>query len=324
MIKTRPSIRTSCFFPVVLALVGLPLQTLNADRAPFVFFEPIEQSGVDVLEHFPRHLQVFLTDRVRFAVTESEETADFSFAFEVDEKNLLVEIVISLSNGRRRVESFAITLPKSSMSGELLFQSLDDAARIFAPELGLVDEKSEIDITEIENRAQRSYIERLLRADNMNRRVELGFWGGGVQKLLFLADTFGAETYSSIQSPIRTDLSLFFSRNVGLVISFLYDRNDRFYYGHQYDGDERTGVARSQNELYLPGLGLGYRTVGSISGGFTLIGHVGAVRVTAIDDLYNESPTVENSTKLQLLAGESEILFQTIIGIEGYVSINPA
>ncbi len=116
--------------------------------------------------------------------------------------------------------------------------------------------------------------------------------------------------------------SLYFDKNdiISFALTSTVEHTD-----NGYDEINPIGVSRSDNEFYMVGIGYSYRSLDFISAEFNILEYMGAVKITAIDNI--EVHYWDNNynalTGLTIPAGETKWIFYDFFSLQFVLAINP-
>ncbi len=288
-----------------------------------VFTEPLASApGVEVgpeeqvlLARLPGILQARAAALVDIVPVSEPGRANSVIAVSAAPQGDAVAVTASLKEGGTAVSEGSFSFRPGSLDYQVCAAWIEETAQRFVGHLGPVEPQVKVTSRVREQRLKR-VVEQIDFADSMNRRLELSVWAG---QLFRMMREGGLDSYPRAL-PLRLDAAWFFGPSAGLVASLYFDRNVFMTFAR--DDSTRTDFL-SRNTFLLPGIGVSYRTLDRISGGFTLMVRVGPVNVYALEDLQNvawDGTTMR--TGISLAQGESAWVLYELLTVEGYLAFN--
>jgi hypothetical protein len=184
-------------------------------------------------------------------------------------------------------------------------EAFDEAAAEWEPFLGLVqpDVAEELQIRREKMEAEVSFEEKL------NTPFQMTLWIPLAARQSIVTDGDNRKNIWNYLWPLRTDITWFFTDNLGVSSSF------RFEYGNHlsFAGDADFRALDTTVLMLMPGIGLQVRTIGKISAEFGISFFFGFVHITADED----------AVKPDLTAGESIWKFYPVLSLEPAIVWSP-
>jgi len=222
-------------------------------------------------------------------------------------KEIRVLMVLTQAGENKAEAEFSYVLEQ--MDFGRLKGFMENTARKFASYLGEV--KPEVKVTSLIKDTQTKDVIRAVQfAEAMSKPFELNIWVGSMLKAPSShrqESGFSLEPVFSMPFPLELDVVWYFEKQQGLQFVVYFDYNDYMYFG--YDASTTEDIpARSENLMFLGGVGYVFRTLGVFSTSYSVSLLVGAVNVKATEDLINHE-----SGRISLSAGESIWLFYALL-----------
>lgn len=222
-----------------------------------------------------------------------------------------IKIIITLIEDDAELITRNFSYPRYREEYEGFSGFINTTALEFSEYLGFVLPKVEGTTDILEEEQYREAAEETIYLDSLAKKWELTLWTSGLMQLG--STKTGSGDFDTIRGfsmfPLIFDAARYFNRNVGLIYSFYFDKNDFFIFGEIYDNNgDPIGISQSDNLFLLNGLGFSYRTVSRVAAQFNIIQYAGAVRIEAITDMRNFLSAGEKSWILMMPLAFSSII----------------
>lgn len=256
---------------------------------------PLDKEGAVLIAGTPEMLATLIAESQPFSRTDSADSARSVVAVSaVPGPTGNVTIAIQLVEAGEVKSQSTRDFASSSLDLASFKDFVDGAASRLAPSLGPVEPLARaLDVS-----AQKEFVRVAPETDpvdELDKRLDFTLWASGLLRLL---DSTGVDRNGSFYFgldilPLIAEANWFFSRNIGVQLSFYFNDTNAFDFGH--------GSRYNAYGLFLfPGVGIIFRTLGEISGevGFTL--SAGWIRLTAAS-----GNVVDHSSNVVLAQGNS-------------------
>ncbi len=250
----------------------------------------------------------------------------------------IVELKVELFNGKKPVLSRTGRFDVRNTDVERFTRFVNEVSKAIAPYMNKVKPKIKVVRSVREERVKR-VVSKIEYADKLAKTFEFTLWTSGLTRFSQVVPyTFTSnkpiDRFSYI-FPLVFDVGWYYQRNNGLLFSFFFDRNDDMSFGliyhvlYESDGSvddvRRVGVSRSENELYLGGIGYSYRSLDTIAAEFNIVQYLGGVRIRAIDpiEVYYRDSSDNLRHGLTISAGEVGWVFYSLLSLQSVFFVNP-
>ena len=231
-----------------------------------------------------------------------------------------VFISVTLQDGNTTRVSADYQLESESPDLKKFSRFINDTAQAFAPFLDMISPEARPAASEEREKNLVEIVQEVEYADQLAKSFDMTLWFTGAMRLFHSSNLDDPGMMSGRKFnmlPIIFDATWYFHRNIGAFFSIWFDYSDDFAFGLRTEpdpmggGDITLGKARSNNLFLLPGIGLSYRTLDTISAQFTLGFYAGAVRVEAIENVTGVAD-----------AGQAAWIFYALISINSVIVFN--
>ncbi|MBN1799793.1 MAG: hypothetical protein JW822_14545 [Spirochaetales bacterium] len=314
--------RAVCGFCLILCV----LSSLCAQDTELVlhrvYFEPVNhktQDDKELLSAVPEMLYSLITINQPIIKTDFKEAARSIVITTVTKSGAnQITVLIELKRGNENITTVNFSYTADKLNYAAFKGFLETTARKFSPYLGKVE--PEVKITSlIKDVETKDTIKAVQFAEAMARPFELCLWVGSILKAN-TSDvdemTFTLRPQIRIPFPMELDMTWYFERQQGLMVTLYFDYNDYMFFGEDPASPD-DAPAKSDNMIILVGAGYVFRTLGVFSTSYSVSLLVGAVNVTAKTDLENN-----DSGQISLSKGESTWLFFALLPLRISFSYN--
>ena len=268
----------------------------------------------------------------------NREEADSSVIVTIKtmDKNYLL-IKVALFNKERLIISDERKFNSKKTDPEKFTRFVNKTSEQFAPYMKKI--KPEIKVVKnIKEKKLKKIVSRVQYADKLNKQFEFTLWGSGITRISPIIP-YNFMTNKPIDRvsyifPLILDAGWYYNKNTGLLFSLYFDKNDTMSFAiastvennDNYSDDiVQTGISKSENELYMAGIGYSYRSLDLISSEFNIIEYLGAVKIKAIDNIEVHYRDNNNNvhTGLTIPAGDIGWLFLNFLSLQSVLAVNP-
>ncbi len=251
----------------------------------------------------------------------------------------LVKISVDLVDNERIVLSRQRRFDVDRINVESFTDFVNETSKAIAPYMREIKPKIKI-VSSMREKKIKRVVSKIEYADKLAKKFEFTLWASGLTRLSQITPyTFTSNEpidRFSYTFPLVFDVGWFYQKNNGLLFSFFFDRNSDMSFGMIYrlwyngdgsiDGIDEIGVSRSENSIYLGGIGYSYRSLDVISAEFNVLQYFGGVEIRAIDPIavYRWDDNTNTGKKgLTIAAGETGWVFYSILSLQSILCVNP-
>ncbi len=250
-----------------------------------------------------------------------------------------VEVKVVLIDRNRVVLSRVGRFNMGEVDIEKFTGFVNEVSKAIAPFMRLVKPRVRV-VKSVREEKVKKVVKRIEYADKLAKEFEFTLWASGLTRLSQITpyaftSNEPIDRFSYI-FPLVFDIGWYYQKNSGLLFSFYFDSNNDMSFGLVYDviyrsdgtidDVRRIGVSRSENEIYLGGIGYTYRSLDMISAEFNIVQYFGGVRVKAIDPIavyYWDLNQHSVRRGLSVAAGEIGWIFYSLLSLQSVLCVNP-
>ncbi len=309
----------------VILLVLFFVCTLNAQGTDLVlqrvYFAPVDfkaKADQKLLSALPDMLYSLITTTRPIIKINYQEAANSIISITVGKKGKdQIDVQVLLSRDGKTTAEAAFSYTQDRLDFTLLKRFMENTARKFSSYLGEV--KPRVKVTSLITDAHtKDVIQAVQFAEAMSTPLEINLWVGTLSKAntSYRSESgFSLDPVANFLFPLELDLVWYFEKQQGLQFILYCDYNDYMYFGYTSTTDDIP--AASENLVFLGGVGYVFRTMGVFSTSYSISLLLGAIHVTAKENLVNK-----DSGQLSLSAGESTVLFYALMPLRISFSYN--
>jgi hypothetical protein len=248
-----------------------------------VFFPPagrvaaLDKEGQALIQGTPEMLATSIASLQPFTRADSADAArSIVIVAAAPASTDAVSVTVRLLEAGAAITESARVFRGGSLDLAAFRAFISETAARFAPLLGPVDPEADI----LKAGAQQQLINAAKETDyidQLDKRLELTLWMSGLLRLLDSTggDSDAGKLYFGLDLlPIIAEVDWFFSRNLGIQLSFYFHDSNAFDFGQ----DSRYNA---YGLFLFPGVGFIYRTLGEISAEFSITLSAGWIHLTA-------------------------------------------